>query len=137
MATDYGARAAQHSLPQRADADFKAAGELHPDDAEVWAIRGRIFAELGSLDRAAADFGQAQQFARQPEHFLTLARAAAHSSVLAEGASDVPRRDEFRRRALDAIRQASKSGFAEIESLRNDPDLKSMHDVPEFQLLVK
>lgn len=50
-----------------------------------------------------------------------------------------PERDEkldaFRRKALDDLRESQKLGFNDHEWMKKDPDLTSLHDLPEFQEL--
>lgn len=121
----------------RADRDFKQAVELRPDDSQLWAARGRIYAELGLLDRVAADFDRAGNLATKPAQSIVLARAAARSAAAADAAKNIGLLDEFRRRALDAVRSALKAGFADKESLRTDPELKSIQNLPEFQSLIE
>jgi len=47
--------------PEKAEAEFTAAAELRPNDADVWLTRARVFAKLGRKDRASADLARAQQ----------------------------------------------------------------------------
>ena len=48
----------------------------------------------------------------------------------------LPDRDKkletFRRKALDDLRESKKLGFDELDWMRKDPDLTSLHDLPEF-----
>ncbi len=46
---------------------------------------------------------------------------------------------DFRRRAIDELRQSIKLGLDEsnLDWMKNDPDLNSLHDLPEFQKLGK
>lgn len=49
----------------------------------------------------------------------------------------LPERDKkleaFRRKALDDLRESQKLGFNDQEWMKKDPDLTSLHDLPEFQ----
>ena len=49
----------------------------------------------------------------------------------------LPERDKkleaFRRKALDDLRASQKLGFNEQDWMQKDPDLTSLHDLPEFQ----
>lgn len=50
-----------------------------------------------------------------------------------------PERDQkleaYRRKAIDDLRQSQKLGFNDLEWMKKDPDLTSLHDLPEFQEL--
>jgi serine/threonine protein kinase/predicted Zn-dependent protease len=50
---------------QKAEAEFKAAIEVRPDDATVWRARSLAYAKLGRLVEAAADGERARQLAEQ------------------------------------------------------------------------
>ena len=41
--------------------------------------------------------------------------------------------EAFRRKALDDLRESQKLGFNDQEWMKKDPDLTSLHDLPEFQ----
>lgn len=43
--------------------------------------------------------------------------------------------EAYRRKALDDLRESLKLGFADLEWMKKDPDLTSLHDLPEFQEL--
>lgn len=49
----------------------------------------------------------------------------------------LPERDQkleaYRRKAIDDLRQSQKLGFNDQDWLKKDPDLTSLHDLPEFQ----
>jgi tetratricopeptide (TPR) repeat protein len=42
----------------------------------------------------------------------------------------------FRQRAIEDLRASVKQGFNDFDWMQKDPDLKSLHDLPEFQELV-
>ncbi len=44
---------------------------------------------------------------------------------------------EFQRHAIDDLRQSLKLGFDQIDWMKKDPDLNSLHDLPEFKELTK
>ena len=41
--------------------------------------------------------------------------------------------EAFRRKALDDLRESKNLGFDELDWMKKDPDLTSLHDLPEFQ----
>ena len=41
--------------------------------------------------------------------------------------------ETFRRKALDDLRESKSLGFDELDWMKKDPDLTSLHDLPEFQ----
>ena len=41
--------------------------------------------------------------------------------------------DAFRRKALDDLRESRKLGFNDQAWMQKDPDLTSLHDLPEFR----
>ena len=61
-------------LNERAEKDFQEAAAIRPGDAEVWAWRVRVFAQLGRLDAAAADLARAEKLAKSPQGFFNVAR---------------------------------------------------------------
>lgn len=132
-----GRERARRNYRDRADVDFQSAVHVRPDDPDVWVVRGRMFAELGWLDRAATDFQRASELVKQPQQHLLLARAAARTSVAATRAGDTARGDAFRQCAMDAIRQLLLLKPADKDSLKQDPDLKSVLDLPELEKLLK
>ncbi|HLQ43601.1 MAG TPA: hypothetical protein VK137_02640, partial [Planctomycetaceae bacterium] len=44
---------------------------------------------------------------------------------------------EFQRKAIDDLRSSLKLGFNELDWMKKDPDLNSLHDLPEFKELTK
>src|SRR5262249_13375318 len=53
-----GGRYAELKRWKEADADLDKAATLKPDDPQVWAERGRIYAEHGQPDKAAVPFAK-------------------------------------------------------------------------------
>ncbi len=43
--------------------------------------------------------------------------------------------ESYRRKALDDLRESQKLGYNDLEWTKKDPDLTSLHDLPEFQEL--
>ena len=44
--------------------------------------------------------------------------------------------ESYRRKALDDLRESQKLGYNDQEWTKKDPDLTSLHDLPEFQELL-
>jgi gamma-glutamylcysteine synthetase len=126
-----------HGFRPRADADFQAAVDLSPNAPEVWAIRGRIFAELGLWDRLVNDFAQAEKVAKTAEDWLTIAREAARSASAAEKANDAMRQDTICRIGLGAVKKSIDAGLADRAPLTKDAAFDPLRKLPEFKEIVK
>ena len=44
---------------------------------------------------------------------------------------------DYKRLAIDDLRASLKFGFNDLEWMKKDPDLNSLHDMPEFKELAK
>jgi len=51
--------------------------------------------------------------------------------------ADQTRRRNFQNLALDCLKESIAAGWRNFEHMRKDPDLTSLHDLPEFQQLAK
>jgi len=129
---------------ERAEKDFQEAVTLRPDDAEVWAWRGRVFAQLGRLDAAAADLHHAEKLAKGPQQLFDLARmysfaagAAAAVKPQPPPASASKYRDAWAAQALACLKQAVAAGWKDAARLEQEKDLEALRGHPEFQNLVK
>jgi HEAT repeat protein len=62
-------------------------------------------------------------------------RAIEHLKKDENAAERDKKLESFRQRAIEDLRASVKQGFDDIDWMRKDPDLKSLHDLPEFQEL--
>jgi tetratricopeptide (TPR) repeat protein len=129
---------------ERAEKDFQEAVTLRPEDSEVWAWRGRVFAQLGRFDDAAADLAKAEKLAKGPEPSFLVARmySFAASAAAAVKAQPVPAsvskyREAWLAQALACLRQAVAAGFKDAARLEQEKDLEALRGQPEFQKLLQ
>src|SRR5262249_56054692 len=64
---DSGGREGEVRGRKEAEAERKKAAERKPDDPQVWAERGRVYAEHGQPDKAAADVDRALSLVKEPD----------------------------------------------------------------------
>jgi tetratricopeptide (TPR) repeat protein len=118
--------------------DFSKASELDSQNSQavtglavVLVLQGDYEAGIKAVEDARPRF---------PNDALYLYNAAcvygrAVEQVLKR--ADVKDRDvklnAYREKAIGDLKQAVKQGFQDFTWLRKDPDLKSLHDLPEFQ----
>lgn len=129
---------------ERAEKDFQEAVTLRPDDAEVWAWRGRVFAQLGRYDEAGADLAKSEKLAKGPQQLFDLARmysfaagAVAAAKVQPAPASASKYREAWAGQALACLKQAVAAGWKDAARLEQEKDLEALRAHPEFQKLVQ
>jgi tetratricopeptide (TPR) repeat protein len=129
---------------ERAEKDFQEAVTLRPDDAEVWAWRGRVFAQLGRFDAAAADLGHAEKLAKGPQQLFDLARmySFAAGTVAAVKPQPPPAsaskyREAWAAQALACLKQAVAAGWKDAARLEQEKDLEPLRADPEFQKVLQ
>src|SRR5207244_952903 len=103
---------------ERAEKDFREAVKIRLEDAEVWAWRGRIFAQLGRHDDAAQELAKAHKFAKGSEQLYKVARmySFAVGSLTTDKNKPVPSEkkkyeQEWIRQALECLRKAVAAGW--------------------------
>jgi adenylate cyclase len=96
----------------------------NPDDARARLIYANMLGRAGQRDEAIREGTKA--LVLSPGDPMMLYNAACMYVSLGE--SD---------RALDALRQAVEAGYTNIGWMRNDPDLVSLRDHPEFVALLQ
>lgn len=128
---------------QRAEKDFQEAVTIRPDDAEVWAWRGRVFAQLGRFDEAAADLAKAEKLAKGPQQLFDVARmysfaaGAAAVKTPPAPASVSKHREAWIAQALACLKQANAAGWKDATHLEQEKDLETLRGHPEFQKLLQ
>jgi serine/threonine protein kinase/Flp pilus assembly protein TadD len=94
-----------------------------PDDVRARVLLAAYLASLGDLEAAATHVKIA--VAMRPSDSSNLYNAACTYGLMG-----------MKREALDTLRRAVECGYSHLDWCRQDPDLKILHDDPEFKKLV-
>uniref|UniRef100_A0A7C4LK30 Tetratricopeptide repeat protein n=1 Tax=Schlesneria paludicola TaxID=360056 RepID=A0A7C4LK30_9PLAN len=98
-------------------------------------MQGRLDDGLQTVEKVRAQFGDDVNYA------YNVACVYGRAIELVSQQPPSPERDarlaRFREQALRDLRQAVKLKFDDFEWMRKDPDLKSLHDLPDFQNLLR
>ena len=129
---------------ERAAKDFQEAVAIRPDDAEVWAWRGRVFAQLGRYGEAAADLARAEELAKSPQQYFDVARMYSFAAGAAGAVKTPPvpdnaaaYREAWGSQALACLEQAISAGWKDAARLEQERDLETIRSRPEFQKLLE
>ncbi|MGH8134354.1 MAG: TPR end-of-group domain-containing protein [Steroidobacteraceae bacterium] len=95
----------------------------NPDDARARMIHAIKLAEVNKKDEALREGSQALELS--PGDPVMLYNCACLYARLAEPA-----------RAIETLRQAIAAGYATFSWIKQDPDINSLRDNPEFQALL-
>jgi Flp pilus assembly protein TadD len=117
---------------------FERAAELNPKSGLV--VSGLAISQVmqGRLEEglATAEAGR-KQFARDAGFLYNTACVYGRAAEQTAKQPVTPERDArlktLREQALADLRAALAGGFDDLDWLREDPDLNSLHDLPEFQ----
>lgn len=98
--------------------------ELYPEDVRALYLGSGALSQLGDRQRSLEWAGRA--LAIDSEESTILYNVACTYSNLGE-----------KEKALECLEKAVRNGFGHKEWIENDPDFKSLHEHPRFQLLLK
>lgn len=107
--------------PKQALPLAQKATQEQPDNANAWFVLARACHATGDLDGAIAAGHKAAEFAA--------VRASAFYNLACAYAVKGNKADAFK-----SLLGAKRAGFADRDQMANDPDLKTLHDDPRFQL---
>ncbi len=141
LAQAYSGRAHGHlqldSFPAARE-DYERAVELDPDDDIAVTGLAIVYTRLGDVSRGIETVeGVAKLF--DEENRFAYNRACVYGRAVENLLQQppTPERDTqlqaSRAAAISAIERAIELGFEDLEWLREDPDLKPLHDLDEFQ----
>jgi tetratricopeptide (TPR) repeat protein/HEAT repeat protein len=132
----------KQELWSEAAAAFIKARELNPRSGLV--ISGLAIAQVmqGNIDTGLATAETSRkQFGEDATYLYNTAcvygRAVQQIARQPASPERDARLDKLRRQALTDLQAALEHGFDDLDWLREDPDLASLHDLPEFQKLGK
>lgn len=97
--------------------------QKHPDDARALNSYGMELAHAGRLNESRGYVERALEVA--PDDPLIWVASACYESMFGD-----------KRRAVVLIRRAVEGGYANLEYLRRDPDLKNLCSEPDYQSLL-
>ncbi len=127
--------------PQEAQTDFKKAIELDPFNsiavtglAITQVLEGKIDDGLKSVENVRKKFGKDQLYFYNTACVYGRAVEALKKADGNDPARD-KKLDECRKKAIEDLRKSMKLGFNQLDWMKKDPDLTSLHDLPEFQKL--
>ncbi|RME80278.1 MAG: tetratricopeptide repeat protein [Planctomycetota bacterium] len=103
---------------------FSKAIQLNTKDYRSFAYRGYCYLKLKNLNQAEQDFLSAQKL--DPKDPVTAYNLGCIYALKGQP-----------QEALLWLKRALKKGYHDFENLKKDPDLKSLHQNPEFQRLLK
>ena len=127
---------------KEAQADFRKAVELDPFNsvavtglAITFVLEGKIDEGLKSVEDVRA------KFSRDQLYFYNTACVYGRAVEALQKADDkTPDRQkklaDWRSKALADLRSSMKLGFQNTDWMKKDPDLNSLHDLPDFQKLI-
>ena len=98
--------------------------ELYPEDVRALYLGSGALSQLGDRQRSLE--WAARALAIDSEESTILYNVACTYSNLGE-----------KEKALECLEKAVRNGFGHKEWIENDPDFKSLHEHPRFQLLLK
>jgi serine/threonine protein kinase/Tfp pilus assembly protein PilF len=98
--------------------------EWAPENVRAHVLLAGNYADLGESDKAIAEVEKA--VACEPNDASTLYNAACTYGLLG-----------FKKEALSMLKRAIQNGYWHFDLIARDPDFKSLHEEPEFQLLIK
>jgi tetratricopeptide (TPR) repeat protein len=112
-----------HGVRERMVRTLNAQLELVPDDVRARILLATMYAALGDKDGAIRELGSAVKL--RPNDANVLYNAACTYGVL-----------QMKAEAMDKLKLAKAAGWRNMDWIARDPDLKCLHDEPEFQLFI-
>jgi HEAT repeat protein len=117
---------------------FTAAQQLDPFSGLASSGRGIALVMLGKVDQAVADVEAVRpDFDRDTNFFYNTAcvygRAIEQLQKEPANAERDQKLERYRQQALADLKQSVELGFRDFGWMREDPDLKSLHGIAEFQ----
>lgn len=133
----------QSDKPAAAAKDFAKAWELDPYNS--LALTGICIVKVmveGKHAEAAARLEESRsKFLRQPIFHYNAACVYGRAYELVHNDGQVPDREallaRYRQSAVADLKASIEAGFQDFSHIQEDPDLKSLHGVPEFDELLK
>ncbi len=112
-----------HSVRERMVRTLNAQLELVPDDVRARILLANMYAALGDKESATRELGRA--ITLRPNDANVLYNAACTYGVL-----------QMKTEAMDRLKMAKAAGWRNMDWIARDPDLKCLHDDPEFKQFV-
>jgi HEAT repeat protein len=123
-----------------AKADFTTALEMNPHDSQAVAGKAIVLVLEGSHEQGIT-FVEASRskFVRDSGFAYNSACVYARALESVRGDESISERDkkmeQYRQTALSELKRSVKLGFRDFEWMKEDPDLKSLHGLDEFNKL--
>ncbi len=127
--------------PEPAMKDLKIAARQNPEDAVIESISAIAQVRLGNVEQGIAE--AEDQLVKIPDLTTQLRRDTIYNTACVYGrASEVAANTEaqakYEQRAIKLLQDCTnrKGGFDDLEHLLDDPDLKMLHQHPDWQAIV-
>ncbi|APZ91336.1 HEAT repeat domain-containing protein [Fuerstiella marisgermanici] len=127
--------------PEPAMKDLQIAARQNPEDAVIESISAIAQVRLGNVEQGIAE--AEAQFEKIPDLTTQLRRDTIYNTACVYGrASEVAPNTEvqakYEQRAITLLQDCTnrKGGFDDLEHLLDDPDLKMLHQHPDWQAIV-
>lgn len=132
----------KQSRPAEAEQAFGKAYELDPTSglacsglAIAMVLQGRLEEGLNTVEKVRGQFKQDVNYSYNVA--CVYGRAVEAVAKQPQSAERDARLAKFQQQALDDLRQAVQLKFDDYDWMRKDPDLKSLHELPAFQELLR
>ncbi len=121
--------------------DFEKAYELDPYNELAIPGLAAARAQSGKIDEALKILDRGRERYKHNSTFIyNTACVYAQAHEYFQKHEDAPDREQqqaaYRKKAIEELQQATSKGFADFNTMLEDPDLKSLRDDPEFKKLI-
>jgi HEAT repeat protein len=123
--------------------DYKKLVELQPENSETWTGLGLVTIRMGDIEggiKQGEDI-RAKSKATNIYHYNMACiygraiEATQKKSELTD--ADKTKITDWQKQAVTDLKEAVKLGFSDLKWLQEDPDLTSLHELPEYKEFVK
>ena len=121
----------------QAKKDFERASQLDPYNSQaitgtaiVRILKGEVEGGIQWLEASR------ERFKNFDQTVFAYNAACVYSQAYGKVPKNDARAERYKEKAVEELQRAIKAGYQDFDLMRNDPDMKPLHEVPEFQKLV-
>lgn len=128
---------------KKVQGDYQKLVELDPDNSETWTGLGLVTIRLGEID-AGIKHGEDIRGKYTGNNIFHYNMACIYGrSIEALSKKESPTEEEtkkiaaWKKQAVADLKEAFAKGFSDLKWAQEDPDLKSIHELPEFKSVIE